>query len=95
MRSMLEAALLACADSPWRTKARRFLRGLSCDELQYIAEYLGSCILESAYSESAYAGSGGAYDCPSESDDRALKMILAHEYLRRSGHMGTSPRRAD
>jgi hypothetical protein len=30
-----------------RRKARQFLLGLSTDELQYIAEFLGSCILES------------------------------------------------
>lgn len=30
-----------------RRKARQFLLGLSTDELQYIAEFLGSCIMES------------------------------------------------
>jgi len=33
--------------SEQRRKARQFLLGLSTDELQYIAEFLGSCILES------------------------------------------------
>ena len=48
MRSALVAALVSCADIRLRSRARRFLHGLSSDELQYIAEFLGSCILESA-----------------------------------------------
>jgi hypothetical protein len=40
-------ALSACTDNPYRAPARRFLQGLATDELQYIAEFLGSCILES------------------------------------------------
>jgi hypothetical protein len=89
VRSSLEAALLACADSPWRAKARRFLRGLSYDELLYIAEYLGCCILESAG-----AAPASAYDLPTESEDRALKMILVKEYLRRAGGASGLMRRA-
>ena len=46
-RQELATALIACAESPCRAKARRFLSGLSSDELQFIAEYLGACILES------------------------------------------------
>jgi hypothetical protein len=45
-RQDLVAALVACADAPLRAKARRFVSGLSADELQFIAEYLGACILE-------------------------------------------------
>jgi hypothetical protein len=40
-------ALCSCAGDRRRGKARRFLQGLSADELNYIAEFLGSCILES------------------------------------------------
>ena len=81
MRSTLVAALVACADSPWKAKARRFLGGLSSDELQYIAGFLGGCILESD-------GAGpGTYDCGC-SEDRALKMILVQEYLCRAGVRG-------
>jgi len=47
-RQDLVAALVACAETPLRAKARRFVEGLSADELQFIAEYLGACILESA-----------------------------------------------
>ena len=81
MRSTLVAALVACADSPWKAKARRFLCGLSSDELQYIAGFLGGCILESP-------GNGpGTYDCRC-SEDRELKMILVQEYLCRAGVRG-------
>ena len=47
MRSSLVAALVSCADGSYRSRARRFLAGLSCDELQFIAEYLGAGILDS------------------------------------------------
>ncbi len=43
----LVRALCACAGDRRRGQARRFLQGLSADELNYIAEFLGSCILES------------------------------------------------
>ncbi|SPF39959.1 hypothetical protein SBA4_2460009 [Candidatus Sulfopaludibacter sp. SbA4] len=82
MRSTLVAALVACADSPWKAKARRFLCGLSSDELQYIAGFLGGCILESA---GTLAGTPDSRQC---SEDRALKMILVQEYMRRAGVRG-------
>jgi len=82
VRSTLVAALVACADSPWKAKARRFLCGLSSDELQYIAGFLGGRILEST------GASPGTYDCPHGSEDRALKMILVQEYLCRAGVRG-------
>jgi hypothetical protein len=88
VRSTLEAALVACADNPWKDKARRFLRGLSCDELQYIAGFLGARILEST-EPSAPAG----LDCGNTSEDRELKMILVMEYLCHAGSPVT--RRAD
>ena len=47
-KSVLVGALSACADELQQREARRFLRGLATDELQYIAEFLGSCILESS-----------------------------------------------
>ena len=87
MRSALEAALIACADSPRKAKARRFLSGLSCDELQYIAEFLGACILEST------GAARCAFDCRACSEDRELKMILVKEYLCRTG--STITRRAN
>lgn len=82
MRSVLVTALLACSDSSLKIKARRFLQGLSSDELQFIAEYLGACILEST---APCQGSAGY--CP-ETPDQDHKMILLLEYLRRSGLVG-------
>ena len=82
MRSALVTALLACSDSSLRIKARRFLLGLSSDELQFIAEYLGARILESAA-----PGQHSVGYC-SETPDQDHKMILLLEYLRRSGLVG-------
>lgn len=92
MRRTLEAALLACADSPWKAKARRFLRGLSYDELQYIAGYVGACILESTTAPP----DGVLIRARSTSEDCELKMILVMEYLCRTGSTGgLITRRAD
>lgn len=82
MRSTLVAALVACANSPWKAKARRFLCGLSSDELQYIAAFLGGCILETP------AEAPGVHDCLHGAEDRELKMILVQEYLCRAGVRG-------
>lgn len=46
MRFELVRALCSCVGDRSRGKARRFLQGLSVDELEYIAEFLGSCLLE-------------------------------------------------
>ena len=43
----LVRALCSCVGDRKRGRARRFLQGLSADELQYIAEFIGSCILDS------------------------------------------------
>ena len=81
MRNSLVAALVACADRPQRLAAWRFLAGLSSDELQFIAEYLGASIL----------GGGSCLPvCRCGHDgrvvaDRELKMILVREYLCRAG----------
>jgi hypothetical protein len=48
VRSVLISALVGCTGGSLKSRSRRFLQGLSSDELQFIAEYLGSCILESA-----------------------------------------------
>ena len=80
MRDALVAALLACANSlPSRWRTRRFLAGLSSDELQFIAASLGCRIL----------GSSGCGLRPRstspQSQDREHKMILLKEFLGRSG----------
>lgn len=90
MRSTLVAALVCCADAPFRSKVRNFLGGLSSDELQFIAEFLGACILEpnrrcecsraelarriAEFQQARLAGS------PS-SPDQEHKMILLLEFL--------------
>lgn len=98
MRNALVAALTSCADSPFRDKARRFLSGLSSDELQFIAEFLGACVLESgrkrccsraqlaekiAEFQRARASAAGW------SEDQEHKMILLLEYLCRDGRQFT------
>ena len=96
MRHSLVTALASCADRAMRAKARRFLLGLSSDELQFIAEYFGACILASVEDEA----SGGAElsgrmmrfqqrrQAPAAAD-RELKLILLREYLCRSGVQDT------
>lgn len=81
MRSTLVAALVQCAEGSSKPKAYRFLRGLSSDELQFIASFLGACILETSGDiATPDAADGGPY-----SEDRELKMILLWEYLCRAG----------
>ena len=86
MRTTLVAALAACAESKVRARARKFLSGLSADELQFIAEYLGARILQSAEQNLCedwpVAARGG------RSPDRDHKMIVLAEYLRQSGGRG-------
>ena len=48
MKAVLVSALSACAAERRQGKARRFLEGLSADELQYIADCVGAFILERA-----------------------------------------------
>ena len=48
MRTALLTALVACADESRRLWARRFLTGLSADEMEFIADFLGASILEPA-----------------------------------------------
>lgn len=90
MRTALISAIAACAEERLQKKARRFLQGLSRDELLYIAEFLGACVLESlgraACSRGELAGGIAHFEqarsaragCPS---DREHKMILLLEYL--------------
>ena len=101
MRSSLVSALVSCADGSFRSKSRRFLAGLSCDELQFIAEYLGACILESSECLRSRGeltrrilllkearGTGDRI----RSEDLEHKMILLMEYLCHSGRWEFSAR---
>ena len=100
-KSTLVRALTLCVDDSQRREIRRFLLGLATDELQYIAEFLGSCILESGWrwrgnrTQLAEAirqfgrnrrESGCKCSAGSLRDqDQEHKMILLLEYLCRSG----------
>jgi hypothetical protein len=82
----LVAALAACAETPLRSKARRFLAGLSNDELQFIAEFFGACILETSagigLGRCVRGGSTRVSGLPAADLDH--KLILVQEYLCRS-----------
>jgi hypothetical protein len=81
VRNSLISALTSCAEDTLKTQARRFLAGLSADELQFIAGYFGGCILQSAAGNAQPTGwrTANCYD------DVDLKMIVLREYLKRSG----------
>ena len=95
MRRALVAALASCADGSQRPKTRRFLAGLSCDELQFLAEFLGASILECncRYPRTRVQLSLriGEFQnvrrarCHSASADQDLKFILLREFLFLSG----------
>jgi hypothetical protein len=83
----LVAALVECAEQPLKLDARRFLAGLTADELQFIADYMGFCILESqppathTRDELARSITDFRAACPTQDGDR--KSILLLEYLQR------------
>ena len=85
VRKSLVAALVECAEQPLKLNARRFLGGLSSDELQFIADYLGFCILEAhlpatpTRDELARSIAQFQAACPTLDPDR--KSILLLEYL--------------
>ena len=93
MRKSLVAALVACAEQPLKLDARRFLTGLSSDELEFIAEFLGSCILESEQPlppsrtklAERIAHFQYAHRHPRWAPDSDCKLILLREYLCRLG----------
>jgi hypothetical protein len=100
VRNTLVTALVSCADRPLKLRARRFLMGLSSDELQFIAEFLGACILESdqrRYSSSAQLAErverfhGVCSASTAALEDRDHKIILLKEYLGRAGGGQFSP----
>ncbi len=77
MRDTLVAALVSCANNlPSRWRTRRFLTGLSSDELEFIAGYLGSQTLGQDDRRDL--------DCMAP-QDRAHKMILVREFFCRTG----------
>src|ERR1700685_778734 len=90
MRSALVAALVSCTDGPQRSHARRFVEGLSADELRFIAEFLGACVLDSAGKpccRAQWAERITHYRQASEESscaDWGHKMILLLEFLCRT-----------
>ena len=89
MRKSLVAALVACAEQPLKLDARRFLIGLSSDELEFIAEFLGSCILETEHplapSRAEFAERITLFRHTHASAGIDCKLILLREYLCRLG----------
>jgi hypothetical protein len=95
VRRTLVAALASCADKSVKPALRRFLAGLSSDELQFIAGFLGWCILECEgwprQSEELLAARITQYQCAGmsrsrcEREDRDNKIILLLEYLCHGG----------
>ena len=98
---MLVKALCSCVDDRKQSRTRRFLEGLSRDELQYIAEFLGSCILEKTplyvqsrtqlaeaiqLFENRCRAALSSRSGARELANREHKMILLFEYLCRTGH---------
>ena len=92
-RASLVKALSTVAISDRRRIARRFLLGLSQEELRYIASYFGACVLETALqseplSRTQIAWEVLQYECSRNGDhactlspDLEHKMILLLEYL--------------
>jgi hypothetical protein len=94
VRVALVRALCSCVGDGKRGRARRFLQGLSADELQYIAEFLGSCILETEQQLGSTWGQlaedvvrfercrrAAAPRKKARPQDEDHKMILLFEYL--------------
>ena len=90
MKASLISAITSCAERRRQRKARRFLQGLSTDELQYIAEYLGARLLEcparAARSRCELAENIQQFElvrsAPASGPvNREHKMILLLEYL--------------
>lgn len=89
-RTTLVNALCLGAGEPQRRKVRQFLLGLSVDELQYVAEFFGSCILEDkqpstwTHAQRSECIQRFALLRRQRFEDRDHKMVLLLEYLARS-----------
>jgi hypothetical protein len=100
-KSSLVCALIACLENSQKRPTRRFLQGLATNELQYIAEFLGACILESGgrcqgsrtqlaeaikqFERNRHGASAETVCGRDPLQDQEHKMILLLEYLCRSG----------
>ena len=96
MKTILVRSLCAMVSGRQSRKARQFLLGLSTDELQYIAEFLGSCILESEqpsqWTRDQLTQAIQRFDQGQKHSisDRQHKMILLLEFLCRC-QIGSAP----
>src|SRR5262245_29004120 len=89
-RKTLVAALVAWADETSRRCARRFLEGLSWDELQYLSGFLGACIVESPDDgtravNAVHGHESRVAQAQTGLSDLDHKLILMREFLCRSG----------
>jgi len=89
VRRTLVAALISCAGERARTPLRRFLTGLSADELEFLAGFQGARILEQAGGECSAERSPAARtpgyrsSVTYDTADLDHKMIVLREYLAR------------
>jgi hypothetical protein len=89
MKTLLVSSLCSMISVEHRRKTRQFLLGLSTDEMQYIVEFLGACILESenpsGWTRSQLTQGIQRFDQRRHSfpADRQHKMILLLEFLSR------------
>ena len=99
MRRSLVSALAACADPRRRFGARRFLAGLSTDEMRFIAEFMGASVIEAGPADGcSRAELGERIDqfrvsragARCAGSDLEHKMIVLLEFLSRS-HIRQAP----
>jgi hypothetical protein len=89
VRRALLNALAQFADSNCRFRTRRFLAGLSRDELQFLADFQGASILESNGQRCCFPArlADRLMELQTSAvEDQAHKMLLLGEFLRLSGH---------
>ena len=92
MRRTLVNALVLYVERPCKSRTRRFLLGLTSGELQFIAEYLGCCILETVENCAASRDQLARSVNAPASEDREHKTILLREFLTLSGIGQLDPR---
>jgi hypothetical protein len=96
LKSILVKSICSMVSDQQRRKTRQFLLGLSTDELQYLAEFFGSCILESEHpsrwTRVQLTQEIQRFDLEQKScvADRQHKMILLLEFLSRC-NVGSAP----
>jgi hypothetical protein len=102
MKTILVKSLSFMVPCEQRRKARQFLLGLSTDELQYIAEFFGSCVIESErpyrWTRTELGQNIQRFDHSQKYSvsDRQHKMILLLEFLCRCNiGSATLPARAE